>query len=266
MTILDRQNQGNEQATTTAHWILRAERWLGKKKFLHSIYHPYSRRSDKIVNSRAIDGPEGSTKAHPTEPSTAPQDLIGLAAYMGLDLYVEEIIEALSKPLGVPYVNYLLSCALSSKFNPYGVVIKERLEKRLRLVCLLLHQGANPNEAVDRGTFWTSFLAHMYNERQMVLKSCPEDVLETAWVTAAKAFLDSGARPDEQISFIVHSMTFDSDHAPVPAAIFEKPPGGGREVYGHLQDANMKSGSRYYLACRISCPRRLGWPESIQNA
>ena len=199
MTILYQQRQGRDQ---TAHWILLADKQSleeGRMSFGSAFSKGPAHTVPLISSSGTLDEIPQSC---PTILSVTPKDLLGLLAFLGLDLYVEESIKASFSPLSISYANYLLSCVILALQS--GSVITDsgiETEKKLRLVGFLLSQGANPNEAAVRGTLWTLFLVSMRHQRNDTREfSDDAPFAEAAWASVAKAFLTAGAHIHEQTS------------------------------------------------------------------
>ncbi|CAF9925768.1 hypothetical protein IMSHALPRED_006784 [Imshaugia aleurites] len=142
MTILYQQRQGSDQR---AHWILHADKQSLEQE--HLDFGPASTKEpvNTVSLTRSSDTSVNTLPSPPAIRLARPKDFLGLLASLGLDLYVEESIKASSSPLSVSYVNYMLSCVLLSLSD--GLVSGIVTKKRLRLVDVLMTQGANPNEA-----------------------------------------------------------------------------------------------------------------------
>ena len=193
LTILHRQRHGGTQ---TAHWILLADKHSLEEGRI-SFESAFSKEPENTV--ALISSSEMSAETSPSPPTirlAGPKDFLGLLAYLGLDLYVEESIKASSSPLSVSHVNYLLSCVLSSSL--FWDLLETK--KKLRLLGILLDQGANPNSVAIRGTLWTSFLKQFHGRVSAERHFDGDKSQNVAWAAAAKAFLAAGANVHEQIS------------------------------------------------------------------
>ena len=204
MTILHQQRQGSEQ---TAHWILLADKQSLERGALIDFGSAFSTEPINIATLTSSSGtPVDTLPSPPTILLAGPKDFLGLLAYLGLDLYVEESIKASSSPLSVTDVSYLLSCVLLF----LGGETSLEIEKKLRLVGLLLNQGADPNEVAFRGTLWTLFLDQIYG-RVIRERIWSENMFQNvSWAAVAKAFLAAGANVHEQISSSETIQVLDS--------------------------------------------------------
>ena len=260
MTILHRQRQGSDQ---TAHWILLADKHSlqGGLLFFGSAFS--KEPVDTVTLTSSSESSVDTSPSPPTIRVAGPKDFLGLSAYLGLDLYVEESIKASSSPLSVSYVTYLLSCVLFSLGNgpsletekklplvgflfPWGNGSSLEIEKKFRLVGFLLNQGANPNEVAVGVTLWILFLTQMNGPRRREIRLGSDrewgtDLFQdVAWATAAKAFLAAGANVHEQISFSVRIQVLDSE----PVSYFKEIEGEGQLEIGDLY--------RVYLSVQLS--------------
>ena len=230
MTIFYQQRQGSDQ---TAHWILLANRQSleqGWRDCGPSL--PKNIATFTSISETSLD----TSPSPPTIRLTGPKDFLGLLAYLGLDLYVEESIKASSSPLSVSHVNYLLSCVLLSPCD--GMVSFLQIKKKLRLVGVLLDQGANPDEFAFGGTLWILFLTQM-NERENLKRECDTSLFQdVAWAAAAKAFLAAGVNVHEQISILSRIGILDwRPHDSLP--YFKETEGGVQLKIGDLFGANL---------------------------
>ena len=205
LTVLHQQRQGSDQM---AHWILLADKQSLEERLM--IFRPaFSREPvDTATLTSSSEVSNGTPQNFSTTLSVTPEDLLGLMAYLGLDLYVEESIKASFGPLSISYVNYLLACAILGLHS--SSVMTVEIEKKLRLVGCLLTQGANPNEAAVRGTLWTLFLVRMHDQRHSRRVLWDNELfIDAAWAAAAKVFLAAGANVHEQISFSISITLLD---------------------------------------------------------
>ena len=238
MTILHQQRQGSDQ---TAHWVLLADKQSLLEEGILDFEHTFSKESlntATLTSSLEIlnDSPQGS----PARLSVVPKDLLGLLAYLGLDLYVEESIKASFSPLSISYANYLLSCVILALHFRMTRGSYIETEKRLRLVGFLLDQGANPNEAAVRGTLWNLFLLRMREQRNYTRRFLYIGPFrEAAWALAAKAFIAAGANIQEQTSFVEYVWRSTSDRPDQPRIslpYFEETERNVRREIGDLDD------------------------------
>ena len=251
MTILHQQRQGSNQ---TAHWILLARKLGLKMGGLWFDSNAFSKEPGNTVTlTSSSKTSEDTPQSPPTIPLVVPKDLLGLLAYLGLDLYVKESIKASSSPLSVSYANYLVSCVLlTTNFNRRMEDSEVPTEKKLRLIGFLLNQGANPNEAAVRGTLWTLFLVRLYEQRRL-RKGFYEVSLfpDAACAAAAKAFLAAGANIHEQILFpdFFWKPTDDLRHS---ISYFEETEGEIQRKIGKLVQANFRLQSSV-ISCLSYC-------------
>ena len=204
MTILHQQRQGSDQ---TAHWVSLADKQqldVGPRYL--DFGHAFSKEPVNTViltssSERSSEMSDDTPQSLPTGLSVTPKDLLGLLAYLGLDLYVEESLKASFSPLSTSYANYLLSCVISALQFHMVTCPNIETEKQLRLIGFLLSQGANPNEAAVRRTLWNLFLVRMQDQRNETRELALGSFPEAAWALAAKAFLAAGANIHEQTSF-----------------------------------------------------------------
>ena len=217
LTILHQQRQRSDH---TAHWILLADKHSLEEGRI-SFGSAFSKEPANTVPLISSSGTSDETpQSCPTIFSVTPKDLLGLLAFLGLDLYVEESIKASFSPLSISFANYLLSCViLALHLGPVITVFGIEIEKKLRLVGFLLNQGANPNEAADRGTLWTLFLVRMRQQRNHRRESFEMVAFPgAAWASAAKAFLAAGANIHEQTS-VQEYMLWDIPDRPDESSI-----------------------------------------------
>ena len=204
MTVLHHQRQGSDQMV---HWMLLADKQSLEEGRI-DFGSAFSKESVNTVTS--ISSSETSVDTSPSPPTirlAGPKDFLGLLAYLGLDLYVEESIKASSSPPSVSHVNYLLSCVLLSSWEGSS----SEIEKKLRLVCILLNQGGYPNEAAVGGTLWVLFLTQINRLKNLEREGDKYLFQDVAFAEAAKAFLAAGANVHEQISFSVRTRVLDSE-------------------------------------------------------
>ena len=227
LTTLHQQRQGSNQ---TAHWVLLAGEKTAEREFIGIMSEAFSR--EPLYTATLMNSSETSVDTSLSPPTirlAGPKDFLGLSAYLGLDLYVEESIKASSSPLSVSHVNYLLSCVLLCLDDWSSL----KIEKKHRLVGILLNQGANPNEVALRGTLWTLFLDRIHHRVSREREYGAEPFQKAAWAATAKAFLAAGANVHEQNWFLEPIRVLDSEtrHS---VSHFEEIEGEGEREIGYL--------------------------------
>ena len=155
-----------------------------------------------------------------------PKDFLGFAASFGLDLYVVYTVDSQSGRRTCSTADYLLGCVLRGlfeHFSGYSNIYSLPVSGHLRLITALLERGANPQTKFPEGTAWGFFLLKIYGQ------CCYRDIRtiapQTDWDSTFRAFLASGANPNEMIRIRIGGGLF---LYPADAAILE-----GFEVVGY---------------------------------
>ena len=132
--------------------------------------------------------------------SCQPLDLLGLAAWYGLDKYVQHMLDSLSGKLEPGTADYLLGCTVS------GI---EDLYSSSKLIPALLRQGADPNKGLIESTVWCLFLRLLHFHCLHFLEENWQSS-KKYWSNSVKAFLESGANVHEKIYTKIFSTPYYS--------------------------------------------------------
>ena len=129
-----------------------------------------------------------------------PLDLLGLAAWYGLDKYVQHMLDSLSGKLEPGTADYLLSCSLGGLREHSDIYGFEEtpLLPLLKLISALLKRGADPNNRPLGKTQWGLFLPALHSAR-LCHDAETWELRRTDWSNTVKAFLESGANVHEKI-------------------------------------------------------------------
>ena len=138
--------------------------------------------------------------AGPSECSSAtPVDTLSLAAYFGLDLYVQHVLTSqpdLNDPIALSDLLYQ-NLSVERRFQQLSHYFPNT-----RLIVMLLDRGANPNTVYNHVSIWQLFLYRMGLE----LSSPTRDsntirARAHSWGAATNAFLENGADVNDTIQF-----------------------------------------------------------------
>ena len=128
-----------------------------------------------------------------------PVDFLGLAAWYGLDKYIQHMLDLQSGEWESGTTDYLLSCSVG------GLTRSDAFVSKLKLIAALLKRGADPNMGNPESTIWGSFLRllpyYFSNEERWYLS----ELEKTYSSNTVKALLESGANVHEKIYTNVHS-------------------------------------------------------------
>lgn len=119
-------------------------------------------------------------------------NFLGVAAWYGLDKYVQHMLDLQSRKREPDTVDNLLSCSVGGFRDDSG------MNSSLKLVSALLKRGADPNKGVLESTVWGLFLRALhfacfyFDEKTW-------DRRKTYRSNTVKAFLKSGANVHERI-------------------------------------------------------------------
>ena len=124
-----------------------------------------------------------------------PVDFLGLAAWYGLDKYVQHMLDLQPRKWESGTADYLLSCSVGGLAESYAVI------SYLKLIAALLKRGADPNIGqVLEGTVWGLFLVLLHSHCLFIHEDkWQSSELRIYWSNTVKAFLESGANVHETI-------------------------------------------------------------------
>ena len=130
-----------------------------------------------------------------------PVDFLGLAAWYGLDKYVQHMLDLQSRKWESGTADYLLSCSVGGLAESYAVISYLKLiVALLKLIAALLKRGADPNIGLLEGTVWGVFLELLHTHCLLNYeKKWQSSELRIYWSNTVKAFLESGANVHETI-------------------------------------------------------------------
>ena len=134
--------------------------------------------------------------------SATPVDTLSLAAYSGLDLYVQHILTSqpdLYDPIALSRLLYKF-LSVERRFQELS-----RYFPNIRLIVMLLNRGANPNTVYNHASVWQLFLYRMGLELSSPRKDSNTIWARAhAWGGATNAFLENGADVNDTIQFDFH--------------------------------------------------------------
>ena len=128
-------------------------------------------------------------------PVRRPVDFLGLAAWYGLNKYVQHMLDMQSGRWKSGTADYLLSCSVG------GLAVKIHADApKLELIAALLKRGADPNTRILDGTVWALFLDLLHYHCLFIYEDrWQSSELRTYWSNTVKAFLENGANVHEKI-------------------------------------------------------------------
>ena len=199
-----------------------------------------------------------------------PVDFLGLAAWFGLDMYVEHILGSQSgQPTAdtADYLNYLLRCSVQGLDFSFG-----HFKQDPKLIQILLKRGADPNLEISNDTVWSWFLRKSHDwlrERDSVWWDSSTSKLSSVsrdkvWTDTVKAFLESGANVNEKIclvrGFPARKRTDSVNSPPIALTSYDiKLHLSARSVlqqvffkspnFYEIQDRLITSGASFYVEC-----------------
>ena len=123
-----------------------------------------------------------------------PVDFLGLAAWHGLDKYVQHMLDLQSRNWVSGTADYLLSCSVAGLAEAYATI------SYLKLIAALLKRGADPNMKLLEASVWGLFLGLLHSHCLFIYEEgWQPSGLRTYWSNTVKAFLENGANVLEKI-------------------------------------------------------------------
>lgn len=192
MQLLDQQTGSPVQAS---HWVVRTNRWCTQDAicFFRPNQHPRNLSNSLWSSEFGLFEVLG-------EIEKGPNDLCGLAATLGLELYVKQAVRTSQIPMDSAYLEYVFRCAV------YGLCRAQFYDiidsKTPNLLMYMLDQASGINGSDPRYTpHWRAFLfcMHVANHRQKCSPLDRSTFLTEAWSAAAQIFLLRGFSPNERI-------------------------------------------------------------------
>lgn len=213
---------------------------------LHShwcrVWHPYKRLvSLKDLRVRCTDEFDKDDLCR--------VEFLGLAAWIGLDKFVEHILDSQTGRHRASITNWLLSCTINERQLGGRLVVP-----RLSLITALLKRGADPNTKVLERTMWNLFLSKLhewYYERKD--DSTSESTRSTS-INTVLAFLRNGANVNEKAYCKVSGYIADLEAAhsvklQLSARSILQRCLAGRPEFSEIEDILIASDAYFYVKC-----------------
>lgn len=118
-------------------------------------------------------------------------NFLGLAAWHGLDKFVEHILDSQSGWQRASTMDYVLGCTIDGpRFSSLHLL------SRLSMITALLKRGADPNTKVSEDTMWNLFLRILYDRYGGGEDASPSEY--TQFINTVLAFLEKEANVNEK--------------------------------------------------------------------
>ena len=182
----------------SSHWCLQLDLELCNPRCLRDFWITETARLSKglIVGDGLIKNSSAENAVFLSLPNTV--DLLSLAAYYRLDLYIQHVLTSqpdLNDPIAF---SRLLFVSLSAERWVYQV----NDFPNFRSIVMLLNRGANPNTVYKHASIWQLFLYRMGRDlNNPLIDSNTVGPGAHSWGAAINAFLKNGADVNDTIQF-----------------------------------------------------------------
>ena len=248
--VMCRMDQASRNRHPESHWCARLLPHL--QESLPDTEASSRSSTNELVYSTSspTETQDGSTMVPTTEPT-----FLTWAAFCGVSLYVQQVLDCRKVPLERREADYLLYCSVRSILSlPHKV---QRRFASLNLIDDILRRGGNPNVMHTRHTTWGLFLSRMSVSLlygiSIGYSSFEPAELKKAFMRTTAAFVENGADLLSTHSIGLRSdiiqdrfYNFQVQVQVSPLAMIEMFLSDQPEV-SHVRDMCVAKGARYYL-------------------